>query len=100
VLFRSNQEHEPIQTIVLYSTDGQKAIIEQVEKGTTTPVRVLPFIDYFKRSSGGWSPVDVSGGPGTADVESEFLNRLGAGPLQKAEVNKVSESDCTFIPPQ
>ena len=95
----TNQEKEPIETIVLYSTDGRTAIIGAVEKVTSDRVRVLPFFDYLKRSDSAWSPVDVSGGPGTADVTAEFLNKLAAERLQETKVKKVADSTCTVIEP-
>jgi hypothetical protein len=96
----TNQAKLPVITVVLYSVDGKRAIVATVEKDTSKQVRVLPFFDTLRMSSKGWVPVDVSGGPGSADATTEFLKKLPAtAPLQTATVVKVDNSACVAVEP-
>jgi hypothetical protein len=95
------EEKETVSKVVLYSQDGNRAILVTVLKGSDQPVRISPFFDYLKRNKNSWAGSDDWGGPGTTDVTVELLNRLQYSPVRSAKITEpeADESKCLLEPP-
>ena len=97
----TSQETLDLQTIVLYSNDMKQTLVVTTEQASDKQIKVLPIVDYFRLNGAAWTPVEASGGPGTADATAEFLDKLPRKtPLHTAKLMSSPESECIAAEPK